>query len=402
MALRKAVAVLVTLAAVLLPAPAPAFAAEACTNVPDQQKVAAATPYEDQLYDLARLAAVADGRGVRVAVIDSGVDDTHPQLRGRVTAGDDFLKDNPDGRQDCVGHGTGVASIIAAAPADGVPFHGLAPRATVVPVRISEQEQINGKIVGRRGTSRDFADAIDFASDPDRGDAQVINLSLVMTAPDDQVRAAVARAIERGVVVVAAVGNEGEPDKANLTPYPASYPGVIGVGAIGPDGLRAPYSQHGSYVDVMAAGDKITVAALDSGLTTGNGTSYATPFVAATAALIRQRFPQLTPAQVAHRIIATADPAPGGRHSDEYGFGLLNPYRALTETLGPDVPASPAAVAMPTADPATVALLARREHSQQMALLTAAIGAGVVVAVVLLVAAVRRGRRRGWQPPEPR
>jgi len=203
-------------------------------------------------------------------------------------------------------------------------------------------------------------------------------------------------------VVVAAVGNEGEPDKANLTPYPASYPGVIGVGAIGPDGLRAPYSQHGSYVDVMAAGDKITVAALDSGLTTGNGTSYATPFVAATAALIRQRFPQLTPAQVTHRIIATADPAPGGRHSDEYGFGLLNPYRALTETLGPDVPASPAAVAMPTADPATVALLARREHSQQMALLTAAIGAGVVVAVVLLVAAVRRGRRRGWQPPEPR
>ena len=388
MALRKAVAVLVTLAAVLLPAPAPALAAEACTNVPDQQKVAAATPYEDQLYDLARLAAVADGRGVRVAVIDSGVDDTHPQLRGRVTAGDDFLKDNPDGRQDCVGHGTGVASIIAAAPADGVPFHGLAPRATVVPVRISEQEQINGKIVGRRGTSRDFADAIDFASDPDRGDAQVINLSLVMTAPDDQVRAA--------------VGNEGEPDKANLTPYPASYPGVIGVGAIGPDGLRAPYSQHGSYVDVMAAGDKITVTALRSGLTTGNGTSYATPFVAATAALIRQRFPQLTPAQVAHRIIATADPAPGGRHSDEYGFGLLNPYRALTETLGPDEPAAPAAVAMPTADPATVALLARREHSRQMALLVAAIGAGVVVLVVLLAAAVRHGRRRGWQPPDPR
>jgi membrane-anchored mycosin MYCP len=392
------VALVVTLAAVLLPGPAPAFAFEACTSAVTQEKVSsAAVPYEDQLYDLGRLAPVADGRGVRVAVIDSGVDATHPQLHGQVTAGDDFLKGNPNGRQDCVGHGTGVASIIAATPVDGVPFHGLAPRATIVPVRISEQEQINGKIVGKRGTSQDFADAIDFASDPQRGDAQVINLSLVMTEPDDLVRAAIARAIERDVVVVAAVGNEG--NKENRTPYPASYPDVIGVGAIGPDGLRAAYSEHGTYVDVMAAGDKITTAALHSGLTSQDGTSFATPFVAATAALILQRFPMLTPAQVEHRMVATADPAPGGRHSDEYGFGLLNPYRALTETLGPDLPASPAPVAMRTNDPATVAMLARREHSQQMALLTAAIGAGVVVLVVILAAAVRRGRRRGWQPP---
>ena len=382
------------LAVLLLPAPASAQAYVACDNVVAQPKAGTATPYEDQLYDLARIAPVADGRGVRVAVVDSGVDATHPQLKGHVATGHDFLKDNPDGRQDCIGHGTGVASIIAAAKVGATPFHGLAPRATIVPIRISEQETINGKAVGDRGTSTDFADAIDFAADPARGNAQVINLSLVMKEDDSQVRDAVARAIARGVVVVAAVGNEAT--NGNPTPYPASYPDVIGVGAIGPNGLRAEYSQHGPYVDIMAAGDKITVAALHTGQTNGDGTSFAAPFVSATAALLKQRFPTLTPAQITHRIIATADPAPGGRHSDEYGYGLLNPYRALTETLGPDVPASPAPVVMHTADPAALALQARRNHSQDMALLVAAIGTGVVALVCILAAVLRRGRRRGW------
>jgi type VII secretion-associated serine protease mycosin len=397
MTFRKVAAAAAALAVVLLPTPAQARAYAACDNAVAPHKVSTATPYEDQLYDLARIAPVADGRGVRVAVVDSGVDATHPQLKGHVATGHDFLKGNPDGRQDCIGHGTGVASIIAAVPVGNVPFHGLAPGATIVPIRISEQEEINGETVGEHGTSTDFANAIDFAADPDRGDAQVINLSLVMTQDDSQVREAVARAIARGVVVVAAVGNNGDATKGNPTPYPASYPDVIGVGAIGPDGLRAAYSEHGPYVDVMAAGDKVTVAALHAGQTTGDGTSFAAPFVSATAALLKQRFPALTPAQITHRIVATADPAPGGRHSDEYGYGLLNPYRALTETLGPDVPASPAPVVMHTADPAALALQARRAHSQDMALLVAAIGAGVVALVGILAAVVRRGRRRGWR-----
>lgn len=396
MTFRKAAAAAAALAVVLLPAPASARAYVACDNAVAPGKLSTATPYEDQLYDLARIAPVADGRGVRVAVVDSGVDATHPQLKGHVAAGTDFLKGNPDGRQDCLGHGTGVASIIAAAQVGDVPFHGLAPGATIVPIRISEQEEINGKAVGDRGTSTDFANAIDFAADPARGNAQVINLSLVMTQDDSQVRDAVARAIARGVVVVAAAGNNAT--KGNLTPYPASYPDVIGVGAIGPNGLRADYSQHGPYVDIMAAGDKVTVAALHSGQTNGDGTSYAAPFVSATVALLKQRFPALTPAQIAHRIVATADPAPGGRHSDEYGYGLLNPYRALTETLGPDVPASPAPVVMHTADPAALALQARRAHSQDMAFLVAGIGTGVVALLGILAAVARRGRRRGWHP----
>ena len=166
----------------------------------------------------------------------------------------------------------------------------------------------------------------------------MINLSLVMTDDNDAVRAAVAGAVAAGVVVVAAAGNNGAAGQGNPTPYPAAYPEVIGVGAITAGGVRAEFSQHGDYVDIAAAGDGVTVAAPGGGHRTRQGTSFAAPYVSATAALILQRFPGSTPAQVQRRLIATADPAPGGGRSDAYGYGLLNPYRALTETLGPPVP----------------------------------------------------------------
>ncbi len=383
--------------AVLLPAaPAQAFV---CPTLPAKAEVSAAKPYETQMFAPERLAPFATGAGVRVAVIDSGVDAGHPQLRGRVDTGRDFLHGDPTGRQDCVGHGTAVASIIAARPATGAGLRGLAPGATIVPVRVSEKTDTEQQGTGEPASPATFARAIDWAVD--EGGADVINMSLVMTAADDRVRDAVARAVAAGVVVVAAAGNDGRPGDGNPRPYPASYPDVIGVGAIGSDGVAGDFSQHGDYVDVMAPGVGVTFAARDSGHTQGNGTSYATPFVAATAALLKQRFPTLTPAQVSRRILATTDPAPGGRRSDRYGFGVLNPYRALTETLGPETRPAPAPVVMHTEDPATVALAARRAHAQDMSLLVAAIGAGVVVLVVLVAAAVRRGRRRGWRPPDP-
>ena len=398
MALRKAAAAAAAFAVLLVPAPAQARANQ-CETAPAPAQVSKDEPYEDQLYDPQRLAPLATGAGVRVAVIDSGVDASHPQLRGHVLAGRDVLHGDPTGRQDCVGHGTAVASIIAAQPVQGVGFRGLAPGVTIVPIRVSEQEEIDGKAQGDPGSPAKFAQAIEWAADPGGGHVQVINLSLVMTVDDARVRRAVAGAIAAGVVVVAAAGNHGQ--EGNPTPYPASYPDVIGVGAIGPDGQRAPFSQHGGYVDIMATGDKITVAARGAGHTTGQGTSYAAPFVAATAALIEQRFPTLTPAQVARRLIATADPAPGGGRSDEYGYGLLNPYRAMTETLGPDEPRVPAPAVVHTEDPATVAFQARRHRAQQISLVVAAVGAGVVVLVGLLAVVVRRGRRRDWRPAAP-
>jgi subtilisin family serine protease len=143
------------------------------------------------------------------------------------------------------------------------------------------------------------------------------------------------------------------------------------------------------------------MAAPGAGHTAGEGTSYAAPYVAATAALLRQRFPQLSPEQVRRRLIATADPAPGGDRSDEYGYGLLNPYRALTETLGPEVPPSPAPAVVLTDDPAAVALRQRRERAEQRALVAGAAGAGVAVLAGLAAGVLRRGRRRGWRPAAP-
>ena len=396
--LRAAAAGAAVLAVLVTAAPVQARAARACGQPVAAGRVLAATPYEDLLYAPERLAPLATGAGVRVAVLDSGVDASHPQLRGRVARGLDLLHGGPDAREDCVGHGTGVASIIAARPVDGVGFRGLAPDATVVPVRITEKEQIDGRDVGDDGSPAQFAEAIEWAADPAGGDADVINLSVVMTADDPRVRRAVGAALERGVVVVASAGNGGAAGRGNPTPYPAAYPGVIGVGAVTAAGVRAGFSQHGRYVDLVAAGEGVTMAALRSGHTARQGTSFAAPFVAATAALLVQRFPGLSPAQVQRRLVATADPAPGGSRSDEYGLGLLNPYRALTETLGPEVAPAPSPVVTHAEDPAVLALRQRRGEAQRRALLVGAAGAAVVLVAGVAAAAVRRGRRRGWRP----
>jgi type VII secretion-associated serine protease mycosin len=399
MAMRRLATAAAVVAAVLVIAPGQARAANVCDTLPGVAPTSKAVPYEDQLYDPGRLAPLATGAGIRVAVIDSGVDATHPQLRDHVLRGRDELHHDATGRQDCVGHGTAVAGIIAAQPEPGVGMRGLAPGVQILPIRVSEQEKIDGKAQGDGGSPATFAQAITWAADPDGGDAQVINLSLVMIVDDAAVRTAVAGAIARGVVVVAAAGNDAT--EGNARPYPASYPGVIGVGAIGPDGQRASFSQHGDYVDIMAAGTQLTVAARRAGQTTQQGTSFAAPFVAATVALILQRFGPLSPAQVTRRLVATADPAPGGGRSDEYGYGLLNPYRALTETLGPDQPPAPAAMVMHTQDPVAVALAARRAHAEDMSLVAAAIGAGIVALVGVFAIVFRRGRRRGWRPADP-
>ncbi|MFC7275024.1 type VII secretion-associated serine protease mycosin [Paractinoplanes rhizophilus] len=392
---RRLAAAAVAVCAVLV-APAPARAAE-CEQAPPKAQVFKGTPPEDEVYAPERLAPLATGKGVRVAVIDSGVDATHPQLRATVERGADFLHGGGAGDQDCVGHGTEVASIIAARPAADTGFQGLAPGATIVPVRISEQKEIDGKAVGDRGTPRQFAQAIDWAVD--QGDAQVINLSLVMTADNAEVAAAVRRALDAGVVVVAAAGNNGADQSEGDTPYPADFEGVIGVGAVTLDGTRADFSQKGDYVDLVAYGQGVTAAARGSGHVTDQGTSFSTPFVTATVALMLERFPGLTPAQVLQRLQATADPAPGG--SQEYGAGLLNPYRAITEALGPDTRNAAAPPVMHPDDPAVAALAARRAHSQQMALWFAAIGAGLVLLLAAAALIVRRGRARGWRPAGP-
>ncbi|HWG99709.1 MAG TPA: type VII secretion-associated serine protease mycosin [Pilimelia sp.] len=373
--------------------PAPAGAgAPVCDTPPAPGQSRTDLPWAQRRLAPDRLAPLADGTGVLVGVLDSGVDTRHPQLAGRVLRGMDFIARGNSGTLDCLGHGTGVASLIAAAPPPrGVAFRGLAPGARILPVRVSER-------IGEdsRGDTVDpavLAEAIRWAV---RQRVDVLNLSFVLTRDEPPVRAAIAHAVSHDVVVVAAAGNFF--DRNNPTPYPAAYPGVLGVGAIGPDGLRESRSQVGPYVDLVAPGVEITVAAPGGGYAAQTGTSYAAPFVAATAALLRQHRPELSAAEVARRIVATADPSAGGRRTGEYGAGVVNPYRALTEEVARGAP-EPVATLPPTSvDPAVVAAQARADLARRRAVGLAVAG-GALAGLALLVAVVLpRGVRRRWRP----
>ena len=388
------VAVLATvLATGFLLAPAsPGWATPAgCGVSPPPGGDLAAVPWTQRWYAPERLTSLATGRGITVAVVDSGVDATHPQLRGRVAAGEDALAGG-DGRVDCVGHGTAVASIIAAQPTAGVAFRGLAPDVTILPVRVSEQESVDGGTPARAAGPAGFAQAVRHAVD--RG-ARVLNLSVVLYRDDPAVRDAIRYAVDRDVVVVAAVGNAH--DKGDPTPYPAAYDGVLGVGAIRPDSTRWPGSQVGPYVDLVAPGGEVPAAVPGHGYAVYEGTSFAVPFVAATAALVREYRPDLSARDVGLRLTSTADPAPGGPHSPGYGYGIVNPYRAVTERLPTSVAQSagvtlPAGAALPAADHRQATTAGRRR-----ALTAAATGALAAAVLALAGSAFPRGRRRRWR-----
>src|ERR1700753_2134623 len=151
-ALWKAAAALLVTTGCLVAAPGVALAANVCQNPPAPTSDIPGVPYEDKLYEPARLAPLATGRGVRVAVIDSGGGATQPQLRGPGLAGEDPLYHDANGQQDCVGHGTEVSSLIAGQPLPGIGMQGLAPGADIVPIRVSEQEDdANGSGSGNSG-----------------------------------------------------------------------------------------------------------------------------------------------------------------------------------------------------------------------------------------------------------
>jgi type VII secretion-associated serine protease mycosin len=397
MALLRAMAAIALMAATgVALTGAPAGAAEpACRSesaTPGQR--IAAVPWAQQRFAPERLAPLADGSGVTVAVIDSGVDAEHAQLSGRVVKGTDYLG-RGTGRVDCIGHGTAVASIIAARKVDKVGFRGLAPGAKILPVRISEKRELgDGTAPGDTVFAADFAKSIDWAVDHD---ADVINMSVVLYPDKAAVRAAVARAVKANVVVVAAAGNQN--DKGNPRPYPAAYDGVLGVGAIGQDGTRLPQSQVGGYVDVVAPGGNVTAAATGGGQVGGlSGTSFAAPFVSATAALLRQYYPTLSAQGIIRRIKATADPAPGGKNSAAYGAGVLNPYRAVSETVTSGDPERAAPLPAASVNPAVAAAERHQARTRRLALWLG-MGGGTIAAVAVLCAVViPHGVRRRWRP----
>ncbi|WP_371602713.1 type VII secretion-associated serine protease mycosin [Streptomyces sp. NBC_01220] len=329
------------------------------------------------------------GKGIRVAVIDTGVDDTNPQLRDAVdtSAGIDYTGGGgSDGTVDEVGHGTKVAGIIAARPRTGTGFVGLAPEATVIPIR-----QNDGR---RNGLDSAMAAAIDHAI---AKGAQVINISQDTTRPladDSLLGRAVARAVAEDVVVVAAAGNDGM-DGRRRTTYPAAFDGVLAVAASDRNNERAPFSQAGEFVGIAAPGVDIVSTVPGDGQCTDNGTSFAAPYVAGVVALMRAKYPDWTAAQIIARIEQTAERSVNGRDAF-VGWGVVDPVRALSgddapqDAPHPDAPAAGARAP----EPARLAMSeTSRQRSKRYATYALA-SAAVLVGVVAGAATVARDLRR--------
>lgn len=365
----------------LLAVPAPAQAQVDCA--PSGTAQPPADPWQLRRLHPAGVWPLTRGEGVTVAVIDSGVSPHPPMLAGRVLEGRDFGVPDHSGQCDEYGHGTVVASMIAGRPLPGVTLHGMAPAATILPVRVLRGDEPGGEDLPDR-----LAQAIRYAVD---NGADIINLSLE-ALPSSELESAVDYAHEHDVLLVAAAGNidaEGVPQPW----YPAAYPGVLAVAGVAADGSHVSSSQVSDYVDLAAPGADIYGPAPDGEtfLAVGEGTSYATAYVSGTAALVRAYHPDLTAEQVAARLIQTADRPPEGRN-DQVGYGVVNPYRAVATLLGARANPSPAAVAPPplTADPLA--------FPRRAAGWGALVGAVLASLLLLIPPTLRRGRRRGWRP----
>lgn len=260
------------------------------------------------------------GGGVTVAVIDSGVNAKLPDLRGVVLPGADFNGTGTDGRRDVdeeFGHGTAMAALIAG-QGRGTGLVGIAPQAKILPIIA-------------RGLGEDtLVPAIRFAVDHG---AHIINISQAATVPPGRecppaVQQVVAHAASKNVIVVAGAGNTG--DTHNVANYPASCPGVVGVGAIDRRGAPWTRTQRQPYVTVAAPGSGITALGKDGrAWPNGSGTSHATALASGAFALLRSRFPAMPSRRLVQLVINTAvDLGPPGK-DDVTGFGGVSIRRAL-------------------------------------------------------------------------
>jgi membrane-anchored mycosin MYCP len=379
--------------------PVPAAAQPECDRL-EPANVVRDVPLAQRLFDLEAIRPLSQGRGVTVAVIDSGVDDDNPQLDdGQVLAGEDFTEEGgTDGRVDCVGHGTGVASIIAASAADGIGFAGLAPRVEILPVRVTVRETEPNDPERPTIPASAFADAIRYAT---AQGVEVINASIAFPTDSQAIRDAVQDAVNNGVIVVAAAGNRPAEEYPDEVAYPAAYDEVVSVGAITPDGLRLTETYVGPTVDLLAPGSGTTVAWPGEGHAgEGQGTSHAAPFVSAAAALVLAANPQLTATEVIDRLKATADPAPGS--AAENPAGVVNPYRALTGQVAGGAPVVVPPPSEPAVDPVAQARAERWDLAVQRALLIVLIAVFLTALGFTAAAVWRRGQRHRWLPGQRR
>jgi len=274
------------------------------------------------------------GKDVVVAVLDTGVDHKHPDLKANIVEGWNFVDNNND-TTDLDGHGTHVAGIIAATSNNRVGIAGIAPEAKIMPLKVLSESG---------GAWINLDKAILYAANHG---AKIISMSLggqVTTVLSPTVLAAILIAYQKNVTLVASAGNENTSAKS----YPAAYPNVIAVSAISQNHTRASFSNYGNYITFAAPGVEIlsTMSTYPVTLTTQydlsedydylTGTSMACPFVSGVVALLLSKHTSLTPKMVRDTIVAQAIDI-GEKNWDPYfGYGLPDAYMAVTETPIPE------------------------------------------------------------------
>ncbi|WP_326724261.1 MULTISPECIES: type VII secretion-associated serine protease mycosin [unclassified Streptomyces] len=274
------------------------------------------------------------GAGITVAVLDTGVDDQHPDLEGNVLTGKDMVGFGATrGDRAWARHGTAMAGIIAGhghgyEDADGV--MGIAPEAKILPVRVILEDGDSSRTKARNTRGNALAEGIRWAADHG---ADVINLSLgddsASAHPEPAEDEAVQYALKKGAVVVASAGNGGE--KGDHISYPAAYPGVIAATAVDDNGTRASFSTRRWYATVSAPGVDVVIADPDEQYYEGWGTSAASAFVSGAVALIKAAHPGLSPAQIKQLLEDTARNSPTGGRDDSRGYGFVDPAAAIKQ-----------------------------------------------------------------------
>lgn len=395
----------------------------------------------EQAQKLAIAAQGSAGGGMKVAVIDTGVTQ-HPYLKFGVVGGGDYVNSAQSGLEDCDGHGTEVAGIIAADTPANTGFKGVAPDAQIISIRQSSQnysvpnqqstasggggQSAGGDSGGSRqqgqgaGNTHTLAQAIVRAANLG---VNVMNISIDncrvadggINTGERELQAGIHYAVaQKDAVVVVAAGNTSDSCKQNDQPDPdnprsiVSPPwfadDVLSVAAIDETGGVASFSMNGPWVSVAAPGTNITsldpspgTSALANQVVENGkqqaiqGTSFASPYVAGLAALVRAQFPKLNAYQVMHRIEATAQHpgAPGGR--DNYiGYGVINPVAALTAIVPSE---EGIAAAQPEQLPSGLPPAAHKNWAPMIVAL-AGTGGGLLVLLVTLfvVHTIRRNR----------
>ncbi len=327
------------------------------------------------------------GQGVTVAIVDSGVDAQHPDLRGQIEPGTSFGGTSSDGMTDQDGHGTGMASYIAGTgqAGNGEGVIGLAFKARVLSIAVKPKGV----------TASDYARGIRYAADHG---AKVINISGGGSEDGPELQDATRYAAAHDAVVVAAAGNSG--DLNGVIDHPAADPGVVAVAGTDDNGQPWADSEFGPQVVLAAPATNQESAYLHGSYGLGDGTSASAAWVSGAAAVVRGLHPDWTAGQTIRQLINTAH-KPDGSHGrdDHYGYGIVDPLAAVTTPLAPG----------PTTNP----LLTSGDNSQDQAPppvvsrhLDPIVYVGGAVLVVLLIAgtliAVLVAKRRTPQrPPQP-